>query len=159
MLEHSRQRRGQLLCWWLGAVLLLWWRSALVISALVIVVLCGVALKGKVGGAIRSICGSRLVALLAEWSYGIYLFHMFGIAIAGHLLFLWLPVNATRVQAFGWFASLAVVISFLMAIGVYYSVERPAREWGRALAMRLKQGRPAPAEEPRDLVALPASQE
>lgn len=159
MLEPSRQRRMQLLCWWAGMAVLLWWKSALVISALTTAVFCGVSLKGAAGGVIRSICGSKPVAVLAEWSYGIYLFHMFGIAIAGHLLFRWLPGGATRMESFGLFACISVAVSFALAIVVYYTVERPARSWGRAVAKRFKEGRPAPAEAPQALVALPASNE
>jgi peptidoglycan/LPS O-acetylase OafA/YrhL len=159
MLESTRQRWVHLAFWWTGMVVLLWWRSALVISALTVIVASGVLLKGSVGNAIRWICGSRPVAILAEWSYGIYLFHMFGIAIAGHLMFRWLPATATRTEAFFTFAGLSVVISLAIAIVVYYAVERPAREWGRTVALRFKRKKPVPAVPSSELVPVPVSHE
>ena len=117
--------------------MLLGWRSFAVCTFLAVVVVTGILSTGSLGRMIRHLSSFRAVHALAEWSYSIYLFHMFALAMASHLLSGRLPPDCEKTQAYFHFAALSVLITLALALVIHYLVERPGREWGRRISARL----------------------
>ncbi len=73
--------------------------------------------------------------LIAEWSYGIYLFHMLCIALVAHLMVkLW--STGLSALVFTAFAGSVAICAVLLSALLHYAVERPARDFGKRLTQR-----------------------
>jgi peptidoglycan/LPS O-acetylase OafA/YrhL len=82
-----------------------------------------------------SLATSKPTHLLAEWSYGIYLFHMFCMALAGHLLTT-LGAQVSQTAAFSIYVVVVVGSAVLLAACMHALVEKPARDFGKELSRR-----------------------
>jgi peptidoglycan/LPS O-acetylase OafA/YrhL len=71
--------------------------------------------------------------LLAEWSYGIYLYHMLCMAFAGHVISY---IAGAAPAVLLWLSYAAITISSAVGLSalLHYTVERPARDFGKRLA-------------------------
>jgi peptidoglycan/LPS O-acetylase OafA/YrhL len=68
---------------------------------------------------------NRVTHKVAKYSYGLYLFHMFGLLVGFHVL---------RGQAFGVQLAVALVVMVALAVLGYHAMERPMIELGARLA-------------------------
>jgi peptidoglycan/LPS O-acetylase OafA/YrhL len=75
---------------------------------------------------------SKPVKLMAEWSYGIYLFHMLCVALVAHLIVNLTPVIPARLLWITFAAGVAFCAVLLSAL-LHYTIERPARDFGKRL--------------------------
>jgi peptidoglycan/LPS O-acetylase OafA/YrhL len=122
---------------WLGAAILLPWKSALVCSGLIAVIISASLSRDRLSRLISTVAQSRFVCWLAELSYGIYLYHVFCMAIAARLMS---PFNQLGRGAQFWLYLAGVVaISVGISSLIHVTFERPARELGRRLTKRARR--------------------
>ena len=82
------------------------------------------------------IAESRLVTWLAEFSYGVYLYHVFCMAIAGWLLIRLGILSRQQPFALPIYFTAVIAVTLLVSAAIYFCAEKPARDWGKRLSRR-----------------------
>lgn len=110
-------------------------KSSFICLLLIGIIHLAIFSKGRWRVMWTRIADSKPTHVMAEWSYGIYLFHMFCMAVSGHLL---LVVAATLSPplAFALYAVAVVASSVVLAALMHAFVEKPARDYGRKISRR-----------------------
>ena len=142
VLQRTRTHLQLLLVTSAGATILLPWRSLLVCSILIAGILSTSLLHNRSSRFVTAVAESRLVSWLAEMSYGIYLYHVFCMAIAAWLMsrvpFVVLVPNQFKL---GVFLAGVLAISLALSALIHYILEKPARAWGKRLTRRRRGSR------------------
>jgi peptidoglycan/LPS O-acetylase OafA/YrhL len=136
VVERTGRHRNLFALASVGAAILLPWKSLLVCSVLVGTTLFAVLSPGvfrRWGGRIAE---SRVVTWLAELSYGVYLYHVFCMAIASWLLIHLGILSRQQPLALPAYFTAVVAITLLVSAAIYFCLEKPARNWGKKLSRR-----------------------
>lgn len=123
-------------------------KSSLVCVALIGIVHLAIFSERRWRATWTAVAECKLTHLISEWSYGIYLIHLFCMALAGHLL-LHTGSGFPRLLVFAIYAAVVVTLSVTIAALLHTFVERPARDFGKRFSKR-----PQPRV---DIVNTPAS--
>jgi|GEM_PF-2917206 len=88
---------------------------------------------------VRWLAVTKPVKLMADWTYGIYLYQMFAMAIAGWIMLRFMPADSSLAVKLTWFTILLCLITWLMTLVTFHFVEKPARTYGHKLAKRITE--------------------
>lgn len=136
VLERTRPHRHLFVLASVGAAILLPWKSFLVCSGLVgATLLAEFYPKGFSRWGVR-LAESRVVSWLAELSYGVYLYHVFSMAIASWILIRLELLSRQQPFAFPIYFIGVIAVTFTISGAIYFCVEKPARAWGKRLSHR-----------------------
>jgi peptidoglycan/LPS O-acetylase OafA/YrhL len=136
VIEPTRRHRHLFALASVGAAVLLPWKSLLICSILVAAILFSVfAPKNfeRWGGRLAE---TRLVTWLAEFSYGVYLYHVFCMAITTALMLRLGILSQEQPLALPIYLTIVIAITLLVSAAIYFCVEKPARQWGKRLSGR-----------------------
>ncbi|MGI8437847.1 MAG: acyltransferase family protein [Chthoniobacterales bacterium] len=118
----------------LASLPLIGWKSWIVCLGLIGLIQLAVSVPGP-GKILNRVARSKASHLLAEWSYGIYLYHMLALGLGGLFLPRW-----TRSFAPGllWsiYALTVIASTVIFAAVLHHFYERPARAFGRTLGRK-----------------------
>lgn len=91
---------------------------------------------------IRRIFENRVLVLFGKRSYAMYLVHALALNFT--------EMIAPKVHLLQWYVVIpsAYLLSFAASTGLYYLIERPCIEFGRALSRKIRRGIAQPAAEP-----------
>ena len=110
-------------------------KSSLVCVAFTAIVHLAISSERRWREAWTAVAECKLTHLIAEWSYGIYLIHIFCMALAGHWLLHTGP-GFPRLLVFAIYAAVVVTLSVTIAALLHTFVERPARDFGKRFSKR-----------------------
>ena len=88
---------------------------------------------------VRWLSVTKPVKLMADWTYGIYLYQMFAMAIAGWIMVNYMPADASKTEMLIWFVVLLCVFTLAITLVVFNFVEKPARAYGHKLAKKVTE--------------------
>lgn len=108
-------------------------KSFLTCLMIVIVIQFAVLSAGRGRRMWTDVARSRPIHLMAEWSYGLYLFHMFCMALSGHLLGKAAATLPARFVFPCYFATV-VVLSIALSALTHTLIEKPWRNYGKQLS-------------------------
>lgn len=134
VVEPTRRHRHLFVLASVGAAVLLPWKSLVICSMLVGAILFAVfSPRGfsRWGGRVAE---SRVVTWLAEFSYGVYLYHVFCMAIATALLIRLGILTPQQPFALPIYLTSVIAVTLLVSAAIYFCVEKPARTWGKKLS-------------------------
>jgi peptidoglycan/LPS O-acetylase OafA/YrhL len=136
IVERTRHHRHLFALASVGAVILLPWKSLVVCSILVGAILFAEFSPNSLRRWGGRVAESRVVTWLAELSYGIYLYHVFCMAIAGWLLIRTGILSLQQPFALPIYFTAVIAVTFLVSAAIYFFLEKPARDWGKRLSRR-----------------------
>jgi peptidoglycan/LPS O-acetylase OafA/YrhL len=136
VIERTRRNRHLFALASVGAAILLPWKSLLVCSVLVAAILFAVFAPKSFNRWGGRIAESRVVTCLAELSYGVYLYHVFCMAIASWLLIRLGILARQQPLALPAYFTAVVAVTLLVSTAIYFCLEKPARAWGKKLSRR-----------------------
>lgn len=136
IVERTRRHRHLFALASAGAVILLPWKSLMVCAVLVGAILFAELSPksfSRWGGRVTE---SRVVTWLAEFSYGVYLYHVFCMAIAGWLLIRLGILSGQQPFVLAIYFIAVIAVTFLVSATIYFCLEKPTRAWGKRLSRR-----------------------
>lgn len=136
VIERTRPHRHLFALASAGAAILLPWKSFLVCSVLVGAILFAEFSPKTFNRWGGRFADSRLVSWLAEFSYGVYLYHVFSMAIASWLLIRLGLLSREQPFVFPIFLASVLAVTLLVSAAIYFCLEKPARQWGKRLSGR-----------------------
>ncbi|TLD68425.1 acyltransferase [Phragmitibacter flavus] len=139
VLDNTSQNRMLLALSLLGGLYLFTWRSAMVCTAFAIVVMLTTHHHGYFSRGVKWLADTRAVRLLADWTYGIYLYQMFGMAMAAWVMTRYLPKDLSFPVMLTVFVVLLSVFTVIITVVVFNFVEKPARSLGRVVSKRITE--------------------
>lgn len=116
-----------------GAFFVLNFKSLLTCLTIVIVIHLALLAAEHGSNFWTVVARSRPIHLMAEWSYGIYLFHMFCMGLTGHLLAKSAAIFPGSF-VFPFYAATVVLASILLAALAHTLIESPWRDYGKQLS-------------------------
>ena len=111
-------------------------KSALVCLVLTGVLYFAITARGRWRGIWTAIADSPVTRHLSDWSYGIYLLHMFCMSVVGHAL-RWGSAFVPPALIFPSYAIAVVALALFAAALFYRFIEAPARNFGKLLGRSL----------------------
>ena len=136
VIERTPHRRHLFALASVGAAILLPWKSLMICLILIGGVLFAVLSPRSYHRWGGRFAESRVVTWLAEFSYGVYLYHVFCLAIASWLLIRLGILSRQQPFALAIYFTTVIAVTFLVSAAIYFCVEKPARNWGKRLSRR-----------------------